>query len=410
MGQCERNSRNLSGRFTLVVLFSSFLTACQIADAQRGFVTFSRHTVDDTFSGGYGVEIADIDGDEVKDIVALSTDPGNFVWYKNPGWLRYTITTQADRLIATAPHDIDQDGDVDLVLASEFALNNTSDGGLVQWFENPGNPTTNQEWESHVIDEIPTSHRVRWGDINGDGNMELLILPIIGKDATGPLFDIGAELTAYTIPPVPTREPWPGVVLDDSLQMAHGLVLVDWNGDARRDILTASFQGVQLFQLGIGGQMVSRRRIGAGYAGQRPESGSSEADLGELATGERFVAAIEPWHGHEVVVYTAGTDPSDTWQRQAIDDTFAGGHALLVSDLDNDGADEIIAGHRSEPYGLFIYRFDAREEEWRRIDLDAGGIGLAGLAIDDMNGDGFADIVGVGTGTGNVVYYENNGR
>ncbi|MCB1669570.1 MAG: VCBS repeat-containing protein [Gammaproteobacteria bacterium] len=395
--------------FRLFILFGSLLTACQIADAQRGFVSFTRITLDDTMQGGYGVEIADIDTDGLPDIVALSTNPGRFVWYKNPSWERFTITTRTDRNIATAANDIDGDGDVDLVLASEFALNRSTEGGAVHWFENPGNPTENQEWAMHLIDAIPTSHRVKWGDINGDGRKELLDLPIIGVGATAPLYDVNLEFTGYLIPQDPTREPWTGIVLDNTMQMAHGIRLVDWDHDNRSDILTASFQGVQLFQLGHDGQMISRRQIGAGMSGERPAIGSSEVDMGVLPSGQRFVAAIEPWHGNEVVVYTATADPDALWNREVIEAGFVGGHALLTADLNNDGADEIVAGHRSEPYNLFIYRYDARDAEWNRIDLDAGGIGLAGLAIEDINGDGFKDIVGIGTGTHNVVYYENSG-
>jgi len=396
--------------FGLLFLFSSFLTACQLADARRGFVTFSKHTLDETMQGGYGVDTADIDGDGLRDIIALSTNPARFVWYKNPTWERFNITSVTERNIATAPHDIDSDGDVDLVLASEFALSRSTEGGVVHWFENPGNPLENQEWAMHLIDQIPTSHRVKWGDINGDGAMELVNLPIIGTGAAAPLYDVNLEFTAYAIPSNPAVEPWPKVLLDQNMQMAHGIRMVEWDADQRTDILTASFQGVQLFQLGVNGSMVTSRQIGVGLVGERPGIGSSEVDMGAMPGGERFVAAIEPWHGNEVVVYTAGDDSSETWDRQTIETEFVGGHALLVADLDNDGVDEIVAGHRSEPYNLFIYRYDDRNDEWDRIGLDVGGIGLAGLAIDDLNGDGFKDIVGIGTGTRNVVYYENSGK
>ncbi len=405
----RRISRTLHS-FRLFLLFGSLLTACQLADAQRGFVTFSRTTLDDTMAGGYGVDVADIDSDGLLDVVALSTSPARFVWYQNPSWERFTVSTRTDRYIATAPHDIDGDGDVDLVLASEFDLTRSTEGGEIHWFENPGNPAENQEWAMHFIDAIPTSHRVKWGDINGDGRKELLNLPIIGEGASAPHYDENLDFVAYSIPQDPAVEPWPGIVLDNSLQMAHGIKLVKWDNDNRADILTASFQGVQLFQLGVAGEMVSRRQIGSGMNGERPQIGSSEVDTGLLPSGKRFVAAIEPWHGNEVVVYTAGIDPREVWNREVIDASFVGGHALLVADLDNDGTDEIVAGHRSEPYNLFIYRYDLRNRNWGRINLDAGGIGLAGLVINDLNGDGFKDIVGIGTGTANVVYYENSGK
>lgn len=64
-----------------------------------------------------------------KDVVALSTTPSQLVWYRNPGWQRYTVTTQTKLNIDMAPYDVDGDGDQDLALASEFDLNNSTTGG-----------------------------------------------------------------------------------------------------------------------------------------------------------------------------------------------------------------------------------------------------------------------------------------
>ena len=154
----EFSNKLFSGNLLFIVC--GLLTACQVADAQRGFVTFSKYTLDETMVGGYGVDIADVDGDGLLDIVALATSSGRFGWYKNPSWQHFAITTQAERNIATAPHDIDGDGDVDMVLASEFSLGEPRVGGTIHWFENPGNPVQNQEWARHYIDEIPTTHRI----------------------------------------------------------------------------------------------------------------------------------------------------------------------------------------------------------------------------------------------------------
>lgn len=409
----NRKTNSQSSKLALTTLFTGLLSACQVADAQRdmtAFVTFEKNTIDEEMRGGYGVEAADIDGDGLTDIIALATNPAQFAWYKNPSWDKYVISSEAQGNIDSAPLDIDGDGDMDIVLASEFSLNESTQGGLVHWLENPGNPTSNQEWTMHYIDEIPTTHRVKWGDINGDGEVELVNLPIIGVGAEAPLYDVNLQLKAYPIPEDLSVDSWPGVVLDESLQMSHGLDLEDWDGDGRTDILSASFAGVHLFQLASRGQLVSKTHIGSGKSGERPAIGSSELDVGTLHDKQRFVATIEPWHGNEVVVYTAGADSSALWQRRVIETEFVNGHALLVDDLDNDGVDEIIAGHRSDPFSLFIYRYSQATDSWTKHDLDVGGIGLSGLAIADMNGDGFKDIAGIGSATRNVVYYENSGR
>jgi len=206
-------------------------------------------------------------------------------------------------------------------------------------------------------------------------------------------------------------EGWPGVVLDQSLQLSHGLEIHDWDGDGQDDLLTASFDGVHLFQLARNGQPVTRTQLGEGKQGApRPNIGSSEVDVGQLGEAAPFVATIEPWHGNEVVIYTEAEAGTELWRREVVDTGFANGHGLIAADLNNDGLDEIVAGGRSEPYQLAIFRFLPERASWQRIELDDGNVAVSGLAIEDLNGDGFNDIVAIGAGTRNVVYYQNSGR
>ena len=173
----------------MALFLSLSLSACQSVDAQRpgaGFVSFQKTVVDTGFRGGYGLTVVDIDGDGLNDIVALAMTPAQLVWYKNPTWERHVITTATTANVDVASQDINGDGYTDLVLSSAFNLRDSAGGGLVHWLENPGNPPINQEWQMHLIDELPTSHRLRWADLNGDGKKQLINLPIIGAGAQAP--------------------------------------------------------------------------------------------------------------------------------------------------------------------------------------------------------------------------------
>ena len=81
-----------------------------------------------------------------------------------------------------------------------------------------------------------------------------------------------------------------------------------------------------------------------------PKSGSSDVALGRLGT-ERFIAAIEPWHGNMVAIYKPA---KGTWQRQMIDDTITDGHAIVSLDVDNDGRTEIVVGQRGGERSLIM--------------------------------------------------------
>lgn len=367
---------------------------------------FAKHTIDAEFANGYQVTTADIDSDGDPDVIALSTQPSQLVWYRNPDWCRVAVTTKTQRNVDCAPYDIDNDGDPDLAVASDFDLGNSTTGGALQWLECPADPASQQEWELHPIDAIPTSHRVRWADIEGDGQPELLNLPIVGVGAKAPDYAEGVVFNAYSIPTSPRTEPWKTRVVDNTLAMAHGMAIVDWNGDGRDDIVTASFHGVDLYS--VHDTVFTKDWIGAGHAGARPKIGSSEVAPGRLASESiRFVAAIEPWHGNEVVVYAQPPTSIEPWPRTVIDATLDDGHALACIDTDGDGNDEIVAGGRGGQRSLYLYQWAKDECAWTRDTIDAGGMGAAGIVIDDIDNDGRLDIVAIGTTTHNVVWYGN---
>ena len=63
----------------------------------------------------------------------------------------------------------------------------------------------------------------------------------------------------------------------------------------------------------------SGRGIGAGNQETSPNKGSSEIKLGKLAGGANYIATIEPWHGHQVVVYTQARSAAALNRRVALE-------------------------------------------------------------------------------------------
>jgi hypothetical protein len=370
---------------------------------QEAFPSFTRHPIADFQSGYFNVTF-DVDRDGLLDVVALSSGSSGLSWFKNPTWEEFAIRADTERFICMAPYDVDGDGDTDLAVASEFSLDATAGGGTVYWAEAPADPTTTSEWPIHAIDAVPTSHRLRWGDIDGDGRKELLNLPIFGLGSSSPMYIGAVQLKAYTIPSDPTGT-WNAQVLDDALlEVAHGTNFVDWDGDAAEDILTAANAGVHLFQPSLG---TPPRHLGIGHEGPRPDRGSSEVNLGSLG-GARFIATIEPWHGTDAVVYTPGASETELWTRRVLGTDFARGHALATADLNGDGYDEIIGGDQGGGGALLIYRYLPSSDLWEMIEVDSGDVAVIGLDVQDINGDGALDIVAIGGATNNLVWYESS--
>jgi hypothetical protein len=369
---------------------------------------FERIVVDSAFARGYQITAADFNNDQKPDLAAVSDRDQEIAWYENPTWKKHIISDTTNKNIDLAPHDINADDHIDLALACRFNLGNSTEGGYVYWLENPGN--LNEKWKAHYIDSIPTAHRLRWADVDGNGREELINLPIIGIGAIAPEYDVPLKMVSYEIPANPVADTWTKIIIDSSLYMAHGISIEQFDNDNKPDILTASFEGVMLYtSVEKEGNVVWRKKqLGSGDTSPRPKQGTSEVGLGELgATTEPFIATIEPWHGHQVVVYTPNEHEDDLWTREIIDTTFVDGHALQCADLNNDGISEIIAGHRGGDYNLYLYQYNIQENAWSRFALDDGGMSAAGLFIFDFDEDGYLDIAACGSRTDNIVLYRN---
>ena len=376
-----------------------------------GSLSFGEHLID-RLPRGYKIAVADINGDGKSDIIGLATDPPALVWYENPGWLKHVITSRTMNNIDLAVRDVDGDGLPDIVLASEFGMSRTDSGGEISFLKNPDD--SEREWPLLAIDSEPTAHRLAWIDFAGNGAHELLAAPIMGRGAKAPLWNIPVRLLLFMPGLQNERLTWTGRLLDDSLTVVHGVCVNDFDNDGKQELLTASFEGIHLFKYAPpgGDSEWIKIRIGEGEQGNPAKRGSSEIAAGVLMTQKgKFCAAIEPWHGDKVVVYLPVENGEGLRERIVIDDSFSEGHALITSDLDGDGSDEIIAGYRGKGTSLFIYKCaDGKGRIWEKIPLDEGDMATSGLTAADINGDGRMDILAIGTSTDNIKWYENTGK
>lgn len=375
--------------------------------APSGPVQFERHDID-SYPGGYQVAVADISGNGRPDVIALSTEANRVDWYENPGWRRHAIA-RTRKNIDLAPLDVDGDGRVEIALASEFFYSESTRGGHVDLLRQPAD--LQDPWPSHRITVDPVVHRLRWGDLDGNGRPELVHAPIFGPGSDGPNGPKPSHLWAFRMPN-DRAGAWEKWKIDETLTVLHGLYVGDLDGDGRDEILTGSFEGI--FRFDLEGDPAAAHWTktllapGAKPADSTPGAprGTSEVVPGHLGPGRPMLAAIEPWHGNEVVVYTP-SEPGQPWRRRVLDDTLDEGHALVVADFDGDGADEIVAGWRRGGGGLRLYDpVDEAGNQYTTVELDRG-ITVEGAVAADINLNGKTDLVVIASRSSNLAWYEN---
>ena len=98
--------------------------------------TFAYASIANTADEASDIQVADVDGDGDLDIISASEADDTIAWYindgaKDPMWTAVDIATTADGAMNVDVGDIDGDGDLDIVSASIY--DNT-----IAWYENQG--------------------------------------------------------------------------------------------------------------------------------------------------------------------------------------------------------------------------------------------------------------------------------
>jgi hypothetical protein len=328
------------------------------------------------------VEIADLNHDGKLDIVVANEQSNNVTILLGDGKGGFTQAKGSPFPAGHDPNDI-AIGDFNRDSKLDLAFANHEEKHLTVLLGNGQGGFTPAPNSPFAVEVKPHTHGVATGDLNGDGNLDL-VTDSWGNDQVSVLFGDGkGSFNTF------------GTFLDVGKMPYQRVRVGDINGDGKSDIITTNLEGDNVTIL-----------LGDSKGGFKPSTGSPfpcgdspfNFAIGEVnGDGKPDLAIVNSpsstadGHGKDGLTILLGDGAGGF--RMLAGSPFATGripNRVAIGDVNGDGVADIAV---SSPDGNNITLFLMSSKGVASSSTIAIGGKPKGLAIRDLNGDGKADMV-----------------
>ncbi len=293
--------------------------------------TFTEHVISTIANHANTVFATDVDGDGDIDVLSASDQDHKVAWYENDGgapptFTERVISTSAFATSALHAADVDGDGDTDVLSAATLFVEQ------VLWFENDGGSPPG--FTLHVIStSVDRASSVYASDVDGDGDTDVLSSSITDDKIAWYENDGGS-------PPTFTQR-----VISTTADFALSVLATDVDGDGDVDVLSASRDDQKIAWYESDGglpptfseHVISTNANGAISVSAADVDGDGDIDVLSASFGDDKIA----WYEND-----GGMPPSFT--ERVISTSADAADSVFATDVDGDGDTDVLSASLSD--------------------------------------------------------------
>jgi hypothetical protein len=353
-----------------------------------GNATFSSgHIIESNAYNVSSIETIDMDGDADTDIICTYKNGDKIVWFENTDGTgtfsqEKLISGSVDRPQSVHAADIDNDGDPDILAASDG-------DNRITWYENVDGSGTFGE-QKIISTEAAGANSVYTADLDGDGDQDVIsassddnkIAWYENIDGSG---TFGEQ-----------------IVLTISLKGAWDVFSTDLDGDGDNDVLSAAKGDGQIawYENTNGNGAFGKQKIISNDS--KFVSSVYATDIDNDGDQDVLSAASSQISWHENINGTG-----EFSEQNIISTSVSGGQCVFAADLDGDGDSDVLSASAYDNKIAWYENTDGEGTFSEQKIISTNIVDAYSVYATDLDGDGDIDVISASSVYNKIVWFEN---